>query len=81
MALHADKLWDAHRAQAVDPLLAAASTSPSYARGGEHLMLLLSDEARLRVQLVRVNVIFTNGSETLRITAALHAVSNPIGDL
>jgi len=81
MALHADKLWDAHRAQAVDPLLAAASTSPSCARGGEHLMLLLSDEARLRVQLVRVNVIFTNGSETLRITAALHAVSNPIGDL
>ena len=31
MALHADKLWDARRAQAVDPLLAAASTSPSRA--------------------------------------------------
>ena len=35
MALHADKLWDARRAQAVDPLLAAASTSPSRARGRE----------------------------------------------
>ena len=33
MALHADKLWDARRAQAVDPLLAAASTSPSHAPG------------------------------------------------
>ena len=35
MALHADKLWDACRAQAVDPLLAAASMSPSRARGRE----------------------------------------------
>ena len=35
MALHADKLWDARRAQAVDSLLAAASKSPSRARGRE----------------------------------------------
>ncbi len=34
MALHADKLWDARRAQSVDSsLLAAASTSPARARG------------------------------------------------
>ena len=34
MALHADKLWDARRAQAVNSsLLAAASTSPSRAQG------------------------------------------------
>ena len=32
MALHADKLWDAHRTQTSDPLLAAAATSPSRAR-------------------------------------------------
>ena len=32
MALHSDKLWDAHRTQASDPLLAAAATSPSRAR-------------------------------------------------
>ena len=32
MALHADKLWDARRTQASDPLLAAAATSPSRAR-------------------------------------------------
>jgi len=35
MALHTAKLWDARRAQAVDSLLAAASTSPSRARGRE----------------------------------------------
>ena len=35
MALHADKLWDACRAQAVDSLLAAASKSPSRAQGRE----------------------------------------------
>ena len=34
MALHADKLWDARRAQSVDSsLLTAASTSPSHAPG------------------------------------------------
>ena len=32
MALHADKIWDAHRTQTSDPLLAAAATSPSRAR-------------------------------------------------
>ena len=32
MALHADKLWDAHRTQTSDPLLAATATSPSRAR-------------------------------------------------
>ena len=32
MALHADKLWDAHRTQASDPLLAAAATSTSCTR-------------------------------------------------
>ena len=36
LALHADKLWDAHRVQPGDPLLAAAAFSrfsPSRARG------------------------------------------------
>ena len=35
MALHADKLWDARKTQVADSLLAAASTSPSRARGRE----------------------------------------------
>ena len=72
MALHADKLWDARRAQAVDAsLLAAASTSPSRARGRDR-----SDGSPARLQGLQelASVISTSVSGIQLTTAVHHAV-------
>ena len=75
MGLHANRLWDARRAQAVDSLLATASTSPSRAQGRERSDCFLFAKTRLQDQLEQEIVTSTNVLVSLLITAVLHAVS------
>lgn len=75
LALHADKLWDAHRVQPGDPswqqLLSRISLHPVLGEGA----CLLSDVARLQVLLSPEIDISTNVLALWLIIAVLHVAS------
>ena len=73
MALHADKLWDAHK-QAILCLLPLLPLRPVHAPVIE-VVLLLPVEPRLRALLLLENVIFSSVLAPQQITVVLPATS------